>query len=145
MTFAAFLSVVFAGGLVSLSLPSAEAQAPAKATVTVKVHGIASGTGAIRGLLCPDPAFFGQNGCDAVRASAPAKSGSVDLVFTDVPHGVYGLSLYHDEDGSGGFSIVSEPMAFGNGARDLPPVFDNAALKVTGDLKTETELFRMVQ
>ena len=142
MNVAAFLSAIVAGGVVCLG--AAEAQTPAgKATVTVTVSGVASDTGELRGLLCPDPSLFGQNGCVGVRTSVAAKKGSVDLVFKDVPYGTYALALHHDEDNSGGFSIFSEPMAFGNGARDLPPVFDNSAIKVAGDVKTATELFRM--
>lgn len=128
-----------------LSAAQVSAQTPAAgAKVTVTVHNIASDKGDIRGLLCPEPEFFGTNDCKAIRVLTPAKTGSVDLVFTGVPPGTYGLSLYHDEDESGRLSVFSEPMAFGNEARDLPPVFDNASFKVDGDMKTETTLFRMV-
>jgi uncharacterized protein (DUF2141 family) len=138
---AAWLATVF-----SLPVfPEAAAQTPAKAKVTVTVKNVTSDKGTIRGLLCPDPALFGQNGCVGVRTTTPAKAGTVDLVFTDVPHGIYALTVSYDEDGDGRFNILSEAMAFGNNATDLPPVFDKAALKVAGDLKTEATLFRMTQ
>ena len=123
--------------------PFAAAQQAAKVTVTV--NKVMSDAGTIRGALCADPLLFATSPCAAASAFAPAKAGSVELTFTDVKPGTYALGIFHDEDGNGQVSIFTEPMAFGNGALDLPPVFDNASLKVSGDLKTETALFRMGQ
>jgi uncharacterized protein (DUF2141 family) len=124
--------------------PCAAAQQAAKVTVTVK--NVANATGTIRGSLCPDPDVFARTECpNAVNASAPAAAGAVELNFAGVTPGTYGLAIFHDEDGDGRINVFADAMAFGNGATDLPPVFDNAALNVTSDLKTETTLFRMVQ
>lgn len=120
----------------------AEAQTPARVTVTV--HNVAGSNGVVRGTLCDDAATFANN-CATMRVETPPKEGSIDLVFPSVPPGTYGLVLYHDQDGDGRFSIFSEPMALGNNSRDLPPIFDTASLKVTGDLKTETSLFNALQ
>jgi uncharacterized protein (DUF2141 family) len=123
----------------------AAAQTPAAgAKVTVTVHDVVGQAGIIRALLCADPSTFGNN-CKGINATAPAKDGSVDVVFTGVPKGVYALVVYHYTDSDGRFSIVAEPMAFGNEARELPPVFDTASLKVDGDLRTATSLFRFGQ
>jgi uncharacterized protein (DUF2141 family) len=124
--------------------PFATAQQAAKVTVTV--NNVANATGTIRGSLCPDPDVFARTACpNAVDASAPAAAGAVELSFTGVTPGTYGLAVFHDEDGDGQINVFSDAFAFGNNAKDLPPIFDTAALKVTGDLKTETTLFRMVQ
>lgn len=124
--------------------PFAAAQQAAKVTVTINNVGNANGT--IRGSLCPDADVFAKTECpNAVNASAPASAGAVVLNFADVKPGTYGLAVFHDEDNDGQINVFSDAFAFGNNAKDLPPIFDTAALKVTGDLKTETTLFRMVQ
>jgi uncharacterized protein (DUF2141 family) len=125
--------------------PCATAQQAAKVTVSQRAQG-RDGCG-------DDPAdrsaqtraLFANSPCVGPTAASPAKTGSVDLVFTDVKPGPYGLALFHDEDGDGRINVFNDAVASGNGASDLPPVFDNASLKVTGDLKTETALFKMVQ
>lgn len=124
--------------------PAAAAQQAAKVTVTV--NNVANANGSIRGSLCPDPSVFAKTTCpDAVDASAPAAAGAVVLTFAGVTPGTYGLAVFHDEDGDGKINVFSDAMAFGNNAKDLPPIFETASLKVTGDLKIETTLFRMVQ
>jgi uncharacterized protein (DUF2141 family) len=135
-------------GLLALSTlaiaPLAAAQQAAKVTVTVK--NVANASGTIRGSLCPDPNVFAKTTCsNAVDASAPAAAGAVELNFAGVTPGIYGLAVFHDEDGDGQINVFSDAMAFGNNAKDLPPIFETSALKVAGDLKTETTLFRMVQ
>lgn len=124
--------------------PQSVAQTPAPnggSTVTVTVKNVGSDEGAILGQLCPDASAFGTSNCVGVNAMTPAKKGEVQLVFTNVPQGVFALGIFHDENADGALSVMTEPMAFGNGAIDLPPVFETAALKVSGDLKTETALF----
>jgi uncharacterized protein (DUF2141 family) len=124
--------------------PVATAQQAAKVTVTV--NNVANASGTIRGSLCPDADVFAKTTCpNAVNASAPAAAGAVVLNFADVKPGTYGLAVFHDEDGDGQINVFSDAFAFGNNAKDLPPIFETSALKVTGDLKTETTLFRMVQ
>lgn len=124
--------------------PFATAQQAAKVTVTV--NNVANANGTIRGSLCPDPDVFARAECpNAVNASAPAAAGAVELSFAGVAPGTYGLAVFHDEDGDGQINVFSDAFAFGNNAKDLPPIFETAALKVTSDLKTETTLFRMVQ
>jgi uncharacterized protein (DUF2141 family) len=123
--------------------PAAAAQQGAKVTVTV--NKVMSDMGTVRAALCAEPAIFGTGPCAAASATAPAKAGSVELTFTDVKPGTYALGIFHDEDGNGELNIFAEPMAFGNGATALPPTFEGASLKIAGDLKTETALFRMGQ
>jgi uncharacterized protein (DUF2141 family) len=124
--------------------PVASAQQGA-AKVTVTLNKVMSDAGTIRAALCDDPATFGQTNCAAFETSAPAKTGTMELIFTDVKPGTYALGIFHDEDNDGKLNVFSEPFAFGNGATALPPTFEGAKLNITGDLKTETALFRMVQ
>ena len=127
-------------GCLPLSL-EAEAQAPATAKVTVTIRNVQSDAGTIIGQLCTDPAAFGVRQCADYRASAPARTGSIDLVFENVKPGNYAFAAFHDLNGDGTTQIFSEPFAFGNDSKSLPPVYDEAILKVTGDLKTATTLF----
>jgi uncharacterized protein (DUF2141 family) len=135
----------------ALAVIAASALAPLAAaqqgavTVTVTLNKVMSDSGTIRAALCDDPAAFGQTNCGAYVATAPAKTGTMELTFTGVKPGVYALGIFHDEDNDGKLNVFSEPFAFGNGATDLPPTFEGAKLNITGDLKTETALFRMVQ
>jgi uncharacterized protein (DUF2141 family) len=138
---AAALAAAWLGAFICLPV-LAEAQTPAKVKVTVTVKNVASNVGTIRGQLCTDPAAFGVTTCGAARAVVPAKAGSVDLVFNDVPPGDYAFSVFHDKNNDGKTQIFSEAFAFGNDAKTLPPVYDEAVLKVTGDLKTEVTLFK---
>ena len=128
----------------SVLAPVASAQQGA-AKVTVTLNKVMSDSGTIRAALCDDPASFGQTNCAAHETSAPAKTGTMELTFTGVKPGTYALGIFHDEDNDGKLNVFSEPFAFGNGATDLPPTFDGAKLNITGDLKTETALFKMVQ
>jgi uncharacterized protein (DUF2141 family) len=133
-----------AGLAASALAPIASAQ-EATTKVTVTLNKVMSDAGTIRAALCDDPAAFGQTNCAVYSATAPAKTGTMELTFTGVKPGTYALAIYHDEDSDGRLNVFSEPFAFGNGATALPPTFEGAKLNITGDLKTETALFRMVQ
>lgn len=124
--------------------PIASAQ-NAGAKVTVTLNKVMSDTGTIRAALCADPSTFGQTNCANYETSAPAKAGTMQLTFSGVKPGTYALGIFHDEDNDGKLNVFSEPFAFGNGATILPPTFEGAKLEITGDLKTETALFRMTQ
>lgn len=136
-----------AAGAVALAMMIATAPASAQgaAKVTVTLNKVMSDQGTIRAALCDDPAAFGQTNCAAFETSAPAKTGTMELTFTGVKPGTYALGIFHDEDNDGKLNIFTEPFAFGNGATALPPTFDGAKLAITGDLKTETALFKMTQ
>jgi uncharacterized protein (DUF2141 family) len=128
--------------------PVAAAQAvaakPASGSkVTVTVNGVMSDAGTVRGQLCADSGLFGVTECPPYRVTVPAKTGSVILVFENVPPGTYAFSAWHDENGDTKTQVFSEPLAFGNESRSLPPVFDEAAFKVTGDMTSSTTLFRI--
>lgn len=50
------------------------------------------------------------------------KTGSVELVFPDIPDGYYAISCFHDENGNGTLDknwlgIPTEPYCFSNNAR----------------------------
>lgn len=139
-----------AAGLAAIGLvfaPPVAAQEAAKtggSTVTVTVKNVGSEGHSLMGTLCPHEDTFGRTACvGGVNATAPAKAGDTDLVFANVPNGTFGLALFHDIDGDGRLNVFAEPMAFGNNATDLPPVYASSALKIAGDLKTETTLFKM--
>ena len=147
----ALAAMCFALAVIAASAiaPLAGAQTPPSADgfkVTVTVKNVGSSAGTLRGMLCPDPQVFASTDCPgAFHTTAPAVAGAVELTFSGVKPGTYGLAISHDEDNDGRLSVVSEAFAFGNNARELPPRFETSALKVTSDLKTETTMFKLGQ
>ena len=120
---------IFLAGL--LASFSAEA-----ADVRVTVTGVRNDHGRVLVALC-ERADFLQPSCPW-SGSAPAGVGTVTVVITGVPAGIYAAQAFHDEDNNGklersflglpreglGFSRDA-PMHFG------PPRFDAASFPVT--------------
>lgn len=114
-----------------------------KVTVTVRVNGIASGEGVVRGSLCTDPLKFPSPDC-SYKADAPAQIGSVDLIFKNIPLGTYAFTTWHDANSDGKTNLPAEGFAFGNNA-PVPPTFKGAAIEVNADTATEVTLFYMAR
>jgi dienelactone hydrolase/uncharacterized protein (DUF2141 family) len=128
------------------TLPTAVAPAPGvarKVTVTVRVNGVASSEGLVRGSLCTNPLKFPSLDCPH-KADAPARVGSVDLVFKDILPGTYAFTTWHDANSDGRTNLPGEGFAFGNNA-PVPPTFKGAAIEVSGDTTAEVTLFYMAR
>jgi uncharacterized protein len=123
---------------------SAAAQPPSEPKVTVTVNGVMSDQGSIIGTLCPDPALFGKLECPSQRATAPAKPGAVDLVFTSIPPGTYGLTAWHDANSDGRTNLPQEGFGFGNNTPP-PPKFEAAAIRIDGDTAASLNLLYLVR
>lgn len=111
-------------------------------TVTATVSGIVESKGTIRGQLCADMKSMMGGQCP-LFVTAPAKAGSVDLVFPNVPAGTYVFQTFHDADDNGRLGIPAEGYAFSNN-QPYPPTFDKAAIKVEGDTHIGVKLIHMV-
>lgn len=68
---------------------------------------------------------------------ASATADSVAVHFSDVPPGIYGISVIHDRNDNGEldtniFGIPGEGFAFGNNAMGMfgPPSFEKASVKI---------------
>lgn len=77
----------------------------------------------------------------------PVENGTQSIVFTDVPHGEYAVSVFQDLDDSGDLSMKTfgppkEPYGFSNNVRGKigPPSFENAKISFAGSLEIEIEL-----
>lgn len=102
--------------------------------VTVVVHGVASGRGAVSVALCPRATFL--RGC-ALARSVRAARGDVAVAFPAVPAGRYAVMAFHDENGNGRLDrsemgVPVEGYGFSRDAsgRQGPPSFDDAAIDV---------------
>jgi uncharacterized protein (DUF2141 family) len=115
----------------ALSLMASAAQA---ATLTVRVHDVASSKGAVLAALC-DEANFLKN-CQRMTF-APAARGDMTLVFSEVPPGKWAVMMFHDENGDQEMnrSKLGVPTEGGAFSRDAvghqgPPAFADAAIIV---------------
>ncbi len=129
------LSVALASSMVGL-LPLARAAAPAT-EVAVKVSGIGAGGGEIGcALFGAGPAFPMDNSL-ARHLWLAAEVAGVTCRFTDVPEGVWAVSVVHDLNGNHKvdtnlFGLPTEAWGVSNNARPLmrAPRFEEAAFKV---------------
>lgn len=79
--------------------------------------------------------------------SVKASGGSVKVTFEGLPAGVYGISVFHDENDNGELDtnfmgIPREGFAFGNNAMGTfgPPSFDRAKVELTDEATQEIDL-----
>lgn len=69
--------------------------------------------------------------------STKAKTGSVEVIFKNVPKGEYAISLYHDRDGNQKLntflSIPTEPYGISNNAKGRfgPPKWEDAKFSIS--------------
>lgn len=113
--------------------------APAEThTLTLTVSNITSVEGTIEiGLFNKNGKFLERG--EAFRSiSVPVNSASESVVITDLPKGVYAISLYHDKNGNGVcdrnfFGIPKEPYGFSNNFKPKfsAPAFEDCAFTLT--------------
>ena len=96
-TLSALLSLIPALG----SSPLLEAQSTGPAAVTVHVIGARNTKGKIRAALFHGGEGFPNDASHAFRTQPmdiDPQTSSAQIVFTDLPAGVYAVSVYHDEN-----------------------------------------------
>ena len=120
--------------------------------VTVTVTGVRSDQGDIVGGLYArdDWRRFGK-GAPTAEATVQASSGSVTLLFADVPLGRWGLAVFHDANRNGrkDLNIVGVP-AEGRGYPNIgaplgAPMFEDASFDVQGDVQLDVSLSYVVK
>jgi len=125
----------------SFTQPGA-AEAP-KGSIEVVFHGLRSETGRLHLALYSDPdGFPSRDG--AMRSGVLRVDEDVPVfVFDDVPHGLYAVSAYHDENDNGRFdtNFLGLPLEGYGFSRDAPvmfgpPAFDKAAFQLRSDERT---------
>lgn len=124
----------FAAAIFAIAMTAA---VPATAAdVVVTISNVAHAQGEVIAGLCTPQTFLGRN-CPFKRA-APARPGSVTLVFRNVPPGVYAVQAMHDENANNDLdtSFLGIP-AEGVGVSNNPPFrmrrpsFNEAAIQVS--------------
>jgi uncharacterized protein (DUF2141 family) len=124
------------------SSPLLEAQSTGTATLTVHVIGARNAKGKIRAALFRDAEGFPNDASHAFRtqpADIDPQTSSARIVFTDLPAGVYAVSVFHDENMNQKLdkNFVGVPKE-GYGAsnnpkkRMGPPSFEEAKFQLSG-------------
>jgi uncharacterized protein (DUF2141 family) len=119
-----------------LLLPALSAQSVNTGTLTVRVVNARNANGEIRVALFKDAQGFPGDASLAFRtqrAQIDPHTLSATVVFTEIPQGVYAVSVFHDENGNGRLdkNFVGIPKeeygASNNPAKKMgPPAFDEA-------------------
>jgi len=115
--------------------------AAATGVLTIKVVGARSAKGKIRVALFQGPEGFPENGSAAHRreqTDIESQTMSAEVVFRDVPQGVYAVSVLHDENMNGKldkglFGIPQEGYGASNnpGKKMRAPTFDEAKFSLS--------------
>jgi len=133
-------------------VPSARASEPiperaaANSTLTIKVVGARNANGKIYVALFQDPTGFPEKGSAALRreqADIDRQTLTAQVVFRDVPQGVYAVSVLHDENSNGKldknfFGIPQEGYGASNnpGKKMRAPNFDEAKFSMSSPDQT---------
>lgn len=119
--------------LLLLCAKTTTAQEP-EHSLTVTISNIESNKGTIQvGLYNSKSSFLNT---PYRSTSIQAKTGSVQVIFKNVPKGVYAISLYHDKDNNNElntfFKIPTEPYGISNNAKGKfgPPNWEEAKFSV---------------
>lgn len=114
--------------------------------ITVRLDGIGHDEGTVRIALFSDPKTFRKADMAFASGEVPAKTGTVTMVFDEVPAGQYAIMVYHDENGNGeldrrfgmipteGYGLSNNPKIMG------PPKFEDSQFEVSGDQPSEIDI-----
>jgi len=122
------------------------AQAPSTPTLTIKVIGARNAKGKIGVALFQQAAGFPEDTSKAIRAQdvdIDTNTMSAQVVFGDLPEGVYAISVRHDENSNGKLDknfvgIPKEGYGASNNAakKRRAPKFDEAKFLLNGTGQT---------
>lgn len=102
--------------------------------ITLKVEGVLSDQGKVRAALFDSPDGFPDDPEKSVyRISAVADSGSIVLIFRDIPIGEYVMAVFHDENDNGkmdktekGIPLESIGISNNPGLKFGPPKYEKS-------------------
>ena len=128
------------------SLPSLTAQTRSTGTLTVHVNGARNTKGKIGVSLFQSPQGFPEDTSKAIRQESveiDPSTMSTQVVFKNLPQGIYAVSVLHDENGNGKMdkNFVGMPKE-GYGASNNPkkkmhaPTFDEAKFSLNSAEQT---------
>jgi len=117
----------------------------AQGTIVVKVSGInKDGEKILAALFVSEKGFPSSPEKAYKKARGIGKSGTAELLFSEVPEGTYAIALFHDSNDDGKlntnfFGIPKEGYAVSNNIRNLlgPPGFSESSFRHS---RTNTEI-----
>ncbi len=133
--------------IILLLLTVLTSNAQEKGELHITVHKIKTDSGSIRVALFRDEESFLEK--EWTSKSVPVNGHeSVTIEFNELPEGVYGISVFHDENDNeeldtNFIGIPTEPFGFGNDAMGAfgPPGFKKASVTVkSGVTSTSVKL-----
>lgn len=111
-------------------------------TLTIIVEDVTSSKGYIAVGVYNDADRFLENGEEFTGVFIKAEKGVTHIDFPDLPHGVYAISLYHDENGNkemdtNFIGIPKEPLGFSIGKLKTfgPPSFEECSFELKSDFE----------
>lgn len=121
------------------------AQPAGVASLTVRITGLSSAKGQVKiALFNSAESWLGDN--PASSSTVPVDGLTVTWKFSDIPHGDYGIAVFHDENKNGKMDknflgIPQEAYGFSNNQRVVlgPPKWDKSKFAVKG-LSTEVAI-----
>ena len=133
----AVLAVCVALGLSVAGSKGANAQSPAR--ITVSVEGVRNDNGSVRCGLYSSPNGFREPGREMRGVAAPIKNGRATCVFNGLPSGQYAVAVFHAEHNetqmeTGLFGKPKQGYGFSRNASSMfgPPSFGDAAFDYEG-------------
>jgi uncharacterized protein (DUF2141 family) len=118
--------------------------------LTITVKNVNSTDGVVSAALYNDEDEFPGGEMFLGEIKSLTSSGSIEIIFENVPEGDYAIALLHDANENEDLDMNDQGMplegfGFSNGAMgDMgPPDFDQAAFTVDGDLEIEIRLIYM--
>ena len=120
-------------------------------TITLTVDGIRSSRGAIGIALHNEASAFPDAEPFISKEISLSSSGSIEVVFENVPAGNYAFAIMHDENNSGEvdfneYGMPLEGFCFSNEAmgENGPPDFDQASFSADSDTKLSATLIYLL-
>ena len=114
--------------------------------MTVRLNGVEHDNGTVRVALFSEPKSFRKADMAFATAEANAKTGTMTIVFNEVPAGQYAIMAYHDENGNGeldrrfgmfptdGYGLSNNPKIMG------PPTFEDSQFEVSTDQPSNVDI-----
>ena len=128
--------------LLLLLLPVAYGQdLESKGTITVVIKNFRNDRGEIRvAIFNSKEGFPGNSKLSYKKVTATIKNRKAEVIFTDIPFGVYAIGVFHDENMNGEMDsnllkIPKEGYGASNDARERfgPPKFEDAKFELNAD------------
>ncbi|NLA24151.1 MAG: DUF2141 domain-containing protein [Bacteroidales bacterium] len=119
--------------------------------IHVTVHNIRNNDGIVRYSLYGEKNKYADYEDTYLIGTAKVKKGSINFSICDIPDGIYGLCLLHDEDNNGdmtynGIGFPLEGYGFSNDAKVYlsPPKFKAAKFEKKGNTSIRVKMRYML-